>query len=141
LLAGFQTPLGTPCGGVRERIGDIPHHMLQTLRTQSPLCGSLLQTLACLPDHANQSGAGIACRSGFGWVATTLLFSWYVQNFGNFNNTYGSLGAAVGFVTWIWLSAIVILLGAVLDAILEDRPEDRDGAIDDRFGAGFSSAR
>jgi hypothetical protein len=34
----------------------------------------------------------------------------------NFNETYGSLGAVIGFMTWLWISAIVILLGAELDA-------------------------
>jgi membrane protein len=48
-----------------------------------------------------------------------MLFSWYAASFGNFNQTYGSLGAVIGFMTWIWLSAIVILIGAELDAEME----------------------
>ena len=46
-------------------------------------------------------------------------FSWYAANFGNFNATYGSLGAVIGFMTWLWISAIVILLGAEIDAEME----------------------
>jgi len=42
-----------------------------------------------------------------------------VANFGSYNRTYGSLGAVVGFMTWIWLSAMVILLGAEVDAEME----------------------
>ncbi|NPU09920.1 YihY/virulence factor BrkB family protein [Bradyrhizobium sp. 83002] len=53
------------------------------------------------------------------WLAGSALFSWYAANFGSFNATYGSLGAVVGFMTWIWISAIVILIGAELDAELE----------------------
>lgn len=53
------------------------------------------------------------------WIAASLLFSWYAANFGSFNKTYGSLGAAVGFMTWLWISAIVILLGAEIDAEME----------------------
>jgi membrane protein len=53
------------------------------------------------------------------WIAASLLFSWYAANFGSFNKTYGSLGAAVGFMTWFWISAIVILLGAEIDAEME----------------------
>jgi membrane protein len=53
------------------------------------------------------------------WVAASILFSWYATNFGTYNETYGSLGAVVGFMTWIWLSAIVILVGAELDAEME----------------------
>jgi membrane protein len=53
------------------------------------------------------------------WLAASVLFSWYAANFGSYNKTYGSLGAAIGFMTWIWLSTIVILLGAELDAEME----------------------
>ena len=57
--------------------------------------------------------------AAFGWLVLSILFSWYAENFGNFNRTYGSLGAVIGFMTWIWLSAIVILIGAELDAEME----------------------
>jgi membrane protein len=40
-------------------------------------------------------------------------------HFGSYNKTYGSLGAVFGFMTWIWLSTMVILLGAELDAEME----------------------
>lgn len=53
------------------------------------------------------------------WVAGSIGFSWYVQNFGNYNETYGSLGAVIGFMTWIWLSATVVLVGAELNAEME----------------------
>jgi membrane protein len=53
------------------------------------------------------------------WLGASALFSWYAANFGKFNETYGSLGAAIGFMTWIWISAIAILLGAELNAEME----------------------
>jgi membrane protein len=53
------------------------------------------------------------------WLGASALFSWYAASFGKFNETYGSLGAAIGFMTWLWISAIVILLGAELDAEME----------------------
>jgi membrane protein len=53
------------------------------------------------------------------WLAASGLFSWYAANFGKFNETYGSLGAVIGFMTWLWISAIVILLGAEIDAEME----------------------
>jgi membrane protein len=53
------------------------------------------------------------------WLAASALFSWYTANFGNYNETYGSLGAVIGFMTWLWISAIAILLGAELDAEME----------------------
>ena len=53
------------------------------------------------------------------WLATSALFSWYTANFGNYNETYGSLGAVIGFMTWLWISAIAVLLGAEVDAEME----------------------
>lgn len=53
------------------------------------------------------------------WLGASGIFSWYAASFGKFNETYGSLGGAVGFMTWLWISAIVILLGAELDAEME----------------------
>src|SRR6478735_6268967 len=55
------------------------------------------------------------------WIGASLLFSWYTSRFGSYNKTYGSLGAAVGFMTWIWISTMVILIGAKLNAELEYR--------------------
>ncbi|MBW0003386.1 MAG: YihY/virulence factor BrkB family protein [Hyphomicrobiales bacterium] len=57
--------------------------------------------------------------AAFAWLIMSILFSWYAAKFGTYNKTYGSLGAAIGFMTWIWLSSIVILLGAELDAEME----------------------
>lgn len=53
------------------------------------------------------------------WLIASLLFSWYAANLGKFNETYGSLGAAIGFMLWLWVSAIVLLVGAELDAEME----------------------
>ena len=53
------------------------------------------------------------------WLAASALFSWYAAKFGSFNKTYGSLGAVIGFMMWMWLSIIVILVGAKLNAEIE----------------------
>jgi membrane protein len=53
------------------------------------------------------------------WLCVSALFSWYTANFGSYNATYGSLGAVIGFMTWLWLSNIVILLGAKINAEIE----------------------
>ena len=45
--------------------------------------------------------------------------SWYLSEFGNYNATYGSLGAAIGLMTWMWMSAIVIMFGAALNSEIE----------------------
>ncbi|MBL6079729.1 YihY/virulence factor BrkB family protein [Belnapia sp. T18] len=61
--------------------------------------------------------------AAIGFVAFSLGFSYYVSNFGNYNETYGSLGAVVGFMTWTWLSSTVVLAGAELDAEMEHQTE------------------
>jgi membrane protein len=66
--------------------------------------------------------------AAIGWVVVSLAFSFYVSNFGNYNKTYGSLGAVVGFMTWIWISSIVVLMGAELNAELEQQT-DRDSTV------------
>jgi membrane protein len=53
------------------------------------------------------------------WLAASGLFSFYAANFGNFDATYGSLGAVIGFMTWMWISAITVLIGAELNAEME----------------------
>ncbi len=53
------------------------------------------------------------------WLAVSSLFSWYLSNFANYNATYGSLGAVIGLMMWLWVSVIVILFGAELNAELE----------------------
>ncbi len=63
-------------------------------------------------------GSAVASLS---WLAGSAAFSWYVAHFGSYNQTYGSLGAVIGFMTWIWLSAFVVLVGAQLDAEMETR--------------------
>ncbi len=62
------------------------------------------------------------------WLVASVGFSYYVSNFGSYNKTYGSLGAVVGFMTWIWLSLIVVLMGAELNAELEQQTE-RDSTV------------
>jgi membrane protein len=53
------------------------------------------------------------------WLAGSVLFSWYLSNFANYDATYGSLGAGVGLMMWLWLSVIVILFGGELNAEME----------------------
>jgi membrane protein len=56
------------------------------------------------------------------WILGTQLFTWYVQNFGSYNRIYGELGAVVGFLTWVWLSLVILLLGAEINCELERDP-------------------
>ena len=53
------------------------------------------------------------------WIGASMLFSWYVATFDSYNRAYGSLGAAIGFMVWLWISAVIVLLGGELNAEME----------------------
>lgn len=53
------------------------------------------------------------------WVAGSVSFSLYVANFGDYNETYGALAAIVILLTWFYLTALVVLIGAELNAEME----------------------
>jgi membrane protein len=53
------------------------------------------------------------------WAAASVLFSWFMGNFGNYNEIYGSLAAVVALLIWFYISAYAVLLGAVLNAEIE----------------------
>jgi membrane protein len=53
------------------------------------------------------------------WIIASALFAFYVANFSSYNKTYGSLGGVIVFLTWLWITNIVILLGAELNAELQ----------------------
>jgi membrane protein len=74
------------------------------------------------------------------WIAGSSALSWYLSNFGNYNATYGSLGAAIGLMTWMWMSTIIVLYGAELNSEIEhqaalDTTAGRSGPLGAR-GAG-----
>jgi membrane protein len=53
------------------------------------------------------------------WIVGSSLLSWYLSNFANYDATYGSLGAAIGLMMWMWMSAIIVLCGAELNSEIE----------------------
>ena len=57
------------------------------------------------------------------WLAATAGFGFYVSNFGNYNATYGSLGAVIVFLTWLYLTAYIVLMGAELNSEIERAAE------------------
>jgi membrane protein len=74
------------------------------------------------PNRANPAWAWITPGSLLAtilWVAATVGFGFYVSNFGSYNATYGSLGAVVVFLTWLYLSAYILLMGGELNSELE----------------------
>lgn len=83
------------------------------------------------PSRSGHQWRWIAWSSIFAaaaWLVASALFSWYVASFGSYNKMYGSLGAIFGFMTWMWVSMVVILVGAKLDAELERGPAPGDAA-------------
>ncbi len=64
------------------------------------------------------------------WLAVSLGFSWWVNNVAHFGVTYGSLGAMVAYMLWVWVSGMVVLVGAELNSEIEHQT-----AIDTTIGA------
>lgn len=62
------------------------------------------------------------------WLAGSAALSLYLEKFANYDETYGSLGAAIGLMTWMWMSVIVILVGAELNSEIEHQTA-RDSTI------------
>ena len=71
-----------------------------------------------------------AVFAAMAWIGGSLGFSWYVNHVAHYDVTYGSLGAAVGFMMWIWFSVMVVLIGAELNAEIEHQT-----ALDSTTGA------
>jgi len=74
-----------------------------------------------------------------GWVIASLAFAFYVANFGSYNKTYGALAGPIVFLVWLWISNIMILLGAEFNAELErgraieeGMPEDQEPYVEPR---------
>ena len=55
------------------------------------------------------------------WAVVSIGFSYYVSNFGNYNQVYGSIGAVIAMLVWLWLSSFLVLLGAALNAQIDKR--------------------
>jgi membrane protein len=74
------------------------------------------------------------------WIAASALFAFYVANFGSYNKTYGALGGVIVFLTWLWITNNVILLGAEVNAEIERgrqiqgglRPETKEPFLEPR---------
>ncbi|GGG25453.1 ribonuclease [Rhodococcoides trifolii] len=62
------------------------------------------------------AGAGVGVVV---WILASVLFGFYVANFGSYNKTYGSLAGAIVFLLWLWITNLALLFGAELDSELE----------------------
>jgi membrane protein len=102
-------------GGLTERLVDLLRWPL--LLVTAALWLSLIYRFgpSRTEAHWHWITLGSACAAIL-WLASSVLFSWYAANFGNYNKTYGALGAVIGFMVWLWISVITMLMGAELDA-------------------------
>lgn len=78
------------------------------------------------PDRAKPHWRWVTWGSALatvGWIAMSAGFTYYAANFGSFDKTYGSLGAVVGCMIWIWLSVTIVLVGAVFNCEIERRAQ------------------
>jgi membrane protein len=71
------------------------------------------------------------------WLISSALLSWYLASFADYDATYGSLGAAIGMMMWMWISSIVILFGAEINSEVEhqtarDTTTGREEPLGDR---------
>ena len=58
-----------------------------------------------------------------GWIGASLLFSFYVNNFGSYATVYGSLGGMFALIFWLYISTLIFLLGGAINAICSDRDD------------------
>ena len=66
------------------------------------------------------------------WIIASALFAFYVSNFGSYNKTYGALGGVIVFLTWLWITNIVILFGAEFNAEMERGRQIQGGLPEDK---------
>lgn len=60
-----------------------------------------------------------AAFSTVAWLTASIAVSWYLSNIADYNATYGTLGALIGFMVWTWISVIIVIVGAEINAELE----------------------
>jgi membrane protein len=70
------------------------------------------------PWHSVMPGATLATAM---WFSVTMLFRWYLQHYGDYGVIYGSLGAAIALLVWMYLISLVVLVGAEFNAMLFPR--------------------
>lgn len=62
-----------------------------------------------------------------GWIGASLAFAFYVNNFGSYNKTYGTIGAVIILLTWMYITALMILIGGEINSVIEtSMPEGKN---------------
>ncbi|RYI32735.1 MAG: YihY/virulence factor BrkB family protein, partial [Acetobacteraceae bacterium] len=118
-----------------DQMGQFGEALLLTLRWPVMLA-LLLAVLAAVytwaPNRPDADWVWItpgAVVAALGLIATSAGLGWYVTNFGSYDETYGSLAAVVVLMLWIWLSTVMVLLGAEVNAELDRRSAARRSPV------------
>lgn len=80
-----------------------------------------------------------AVLATLGWIITSLLFAFYVNHFGNYSKTYGSIGGIIILLVWMYLSNIIILIGGEMNAAIAFIRSGNTRKYDKLFGFKFLS--
>jgi membrane protein len=76
--------------------------------------------------------------SSLGWIVTSVLFAFYVNHFGHYTKTYGSIGGVIVLLIWLYLSSIIILLGGEINATLAFLRDGRNKPECKKYSLSFS---
>ena len=86
---------------------------------------STIVSTPCADSRADQPGSAVALVV---WLAMSAGLRYYVSNFGNYSATYGSIGGVILLMLWLYLSGVVLLLGAEVNAEIEHAAAARGDA-------------
>jgi membrane protein len=125
MLFAFGVVVALPLLLLRVGLGSVPEILLQMLRWPALLV-LVIVGLAVIyrfgPSRRESRWPWISVGcivAAIAWLGSSALLSLYLSSFANYDATYGSLGAAIGMMMWMWISAIVILFGAELNSEIE----------------------
>lgn len=91
-----------------------------------------LAALYAMSQDQRQPLSGIlpgAAAALIAWLAVSIGFSFYVENFANYSVIYGTLGAVIVLLIWLYMTAVILILGAELNAALQTIRSEKDGAV------------
>lgn len=104
------------------------HWMIEILRYAImifPIFGILLLLYRFTPHRKLKMRNALpgALFSTFAWIGVSIIFSFYVTNFGNYANLYGSLGAIIVLMLWLYLTGIIFIFGGEINGVLLERKQ------------------
>ncbi len=146
LLLAMGAMVAVPIALASLGHGEVTATLMRVVRWPA-LLGLLLFGLAFLyrygPHRRTARWQWVSVGSVFAavvWIGASYLFSWYIAAFNSYNAVYGSLGAVVAMMMWLWISTTVVLLGAELNAEIEhqtaeDSTVGRDKPLGERGAA------